>query len=77
LRAFRDTLNWDGYARESWRKYRERQLELMKAAHDRMRSAAAPILSSAQLEKLDTQLKRDLERHEAQERMNRAQAKLN
>ncbi len=48
----------------------------MKAAHGRMHSAASGILSSAQLEKLDAMLKRDLERHEAQQRMSRIQSKL-
>jgi hypothetical protein len=58
------------------RQYAERQTEAMKAAHKRMHSAATGILSSSQLEKLDAMLKRDLERHEAQQRMARIQSKL-
>ena len=41
-----------------------------------MRTAASAILSQSQLEKLDAMLKRDLERHEAQQRMARIQSKL-
>jgi len=76
LTEFRDTLGWEEYARDSWRQYGERQIELLKAAHGRMHSAAAPILSRGQLEKLDAMLKRELERNEARQRMERLQAKM-
>jgi hypothetical protein len=63
-------------ASESQLKYAERQAELMKAAHGRMRSAASGILSNSQLDMLDAMLKRDRERLEAQQRMSRIQSKL-
>jgi hypothetical protein len=57
-------------------KYSERRIELMKAAYDRMHAAAAPILSSSQVKRLDALLKRDLERQEAQARMVLVQSKI-
>jgi hypothetical protein len=63
-------------ASESQLQYAERQAELMKAAHGRMRSAASGILSNSQLDMLDAMLKRDRERLEAQQRMSRIQSKL-
>ena len=51
-------------------------LELLKAAQGGMRSAASGILSSSQLDKFDAMLKRDLERHEAQQRMARIRSKI-
>jgi hypothetical protein len=47
----------------------EREIELLEAAHDRMHSAAAPILSDSQLERFDTLLKRDFERQKLEMRM--------
>lgn len=76
LQAHRETANSASDPVASQRQFAERQAEAMKAAHKRMHSAAAPILSSAQLEKLDAMLKRDLERHEAQQRMSRIQSKF-
>jgi ribulose bisphosphate carboxylase small subunit len=66
----------EGDATAVRRQNAERQTDAMKAAHQRMHSAAAGILSSSQLEKLDAMLKRDLERHEAQQRMSRIQSKF-
>ena len=74
--AHRETANSASDPVASQRQFAERQAEALKAAHKRMHSAAAPILSSAQLEKLDAMLKRDLERHEAQQRMSRIQSKF-
>jgi hypothetical protein len=42
----------------------ERELDLLKAAYERMHTAAAPVLSASQLKRLDTLLKRDLDRQE-------------
>ena len=56
-----------------WQKRGERRIEELKAAHARMHSAAAPILSGSQLEKLDALLKRELEMTEAQQRLRRLQ----
>lgn len=76
LQEYRETLSWEGDATASSKQFADRQAEAMKAAHRRMHSAAAPILSQTQLERLDAMLKRDLERHEAQQRMARIQSKL-
>jgi len=76
LGEYRETLSWEGDATASSRQYAERQLEMMKAANRRVHSAASGILSGSQLERLDAMLKRDVERHEAQQRMSRIQSKL-
>ena len=76
MEEYRETLSGESDAMASSRQLAERQTELMKAAHGRMHSAASGILSSAQLEKLDAMLKRDLERLEAQQRMSRIQSKM-
>jgi FtsZ-binding cell division protein ZapB len=76
MQEFQGPMKPDGDPAVFQRQYAERQGELMKAAHKRMHSAATGILSSSQLEKLDAMLKRDLERHEAQQRMARIQSKL-
>jgi hypothetical protein len=72
LSEFRDSRTRDGNAGH-WQEFSERQLEELKAANQRMHAAAAPILSSSQLEKLDAMLKRDLERTEAEHRVTRLQ----
>ena len=76
MQEFRDTLNFDGDPRGTQTRISERQAELMKVAHARMHASASGILSASQLEKLDTMLKRDLERLEAQQRMQRIRSKL-
>ena len=53
----------------------ERQFELLEQAYERMHSAAAPILSPSQVERLDALLKRDLDRREAELRLQRVQMK--
>jgi hypothetical protein len=55
-------------------KYNDYFTEKMKASHARMHAAASPILSNTQLAKLDALLKHELERQEAQVRMQRAQS---
>jgi hypothetical protein len=75
LEEYRVTLNPDDA--ESWMQYGERRIGLMKAAYDRMHAAAAPVLSSSQIKRLDALLKHDLERQEAQQRMQQVEAKLN
>lgn len=77
MQEFGGTLSQDSDPLGAQRQYAERQAELMKAAHKRMHSAAAGVLSPSQLEKLDAMLKRDLERHEAQQRLSRIQSKIN
>jgi len=76
LEEYRASFAADDNSEASQRKYNERQTELLKATHDRMRTAASAILSQSQLQKLDAMLKRDFERHEAQQRMARIQSKL-
>ena len=76
LEEYRASFAADDNSEASQRKYNERQAALLKATHDRMRTAASAILSQSQLQKLDAMLKRDLERHEAQQRMARIQSKL-
>ena len=76
MRAYREQLSLQDATPDSRQKFNERELEFTKATYQRMLSAAGPILSSNQLEKLDAMLKRDLERHEAQARMQRLEAKL-
>jgi len=77
MQEYRDTLSSDGNPpTTSQRKYNERQAELMKVAHSRIHASASGILSGSQLEKLDTLLKRDLERLETQMRMQRIRSKL-
>jgi hypothetical protein len=76
LLEYRETQSWDGDASDSQRRYGERQIELMKAAHGRMHSAAGAILTGTQLETLDALLRREVERQEALARMTRLQSKL-
>ena len=76
LEEYRASFAADDNSESSQRKYNERQTALLKATHDRMRTAVSAILSQSQLQKLDAMLKRDFERHEAQQRMARIQSKL-
>jgi hypothetical protein len=76
LTEYRDTLNWEGTATETWRLYNEREAELRKSAHVRMRDAAASILSLSQLAKFDDLLRREQQRRETQQRMEGLQAKI-
>jgi len=76
LGEYRETLDWNN-AVASTRQFGERQVEELKAAHQRMHAAAAPILSSSQLQRLDELLKREYERRETEMRMQRMQAKTN
>jgi uncharacterized small protein (DUF1192 family) len=76
LQQYRDTLNWDGQATDTWQLYSEQQVKLTKDMHADMHSSAAPILSSSQLEQLDAMLQRELQRQEAQMRLSRIQSKL-
>ena len=76
LQQYRETLGSETDQAAALRKLSERETELLKAAQGRMRSAASGILSSSQLDKFDAMLKRDLERHEAQQRMARIRSKI-
>jgi hypothetical protein len=76
LTEYRDTLNWEGTATDTRRLYNEREAELRKSAHVRMRDAAASILSPSQLAKFDDLLRREQQRRETQQRMEGLQAKI-
>jgi hypothetical protein len=54
----------------------DRQIDNVKASYERMHSAAAPLLTSSQLDKLDAMLKRDLDRRVAEQRINRVQSQF-
>lgn len=76
LQEFSDTLSWEGDQRETWKRYTERQDELMKSMNERMHSSASAVLTNAQLDALDAMLRREFARFEAQQRVNRIQSKL-
>jgi hypothetical protein len=76
LQEWRDSQSTNGNSEAAQRQFFERQAEALKAAHKRMHSSASGILSSSQLERFDAMLRRELERHEAQLRMQRIQSKL-
>jgi hypothetical protein len=76
LQDYRESLGSETDQAAALRKLSERETELMKAAQSRMHSAASGILGSTQLDKFDAMLKRDLERHEAQQRMARIRSKI-
>jgi hypothetical protein len=76
LQEFSDTLSWEGDQRETWKRYTERQAELMKSMNERMHSSASALLTNAQLDALDDLLRREYARFEAQQRVNRIQSKL-
>lgn len=54
----------------------DRQLENVKATYERMHAAAAPILTSSQMEKFDAMLKRDFDRRAAEQRINRVRSQF-
>jgi hypothetical protein len=76
LKEYRDTLIWDGDNTEHWQRYSERSIELMKAMNSRMLTSASSLLTQAQLDALEKNLREDLAQAEAQQRMNRIQSKL-
>ncbi len=76
LQEYSSTLHQESDPRGTHRKYSERETALLKETYGRMRSSAAPILSSTQLRKLEAMLKRDIERREMQLQMSRIQSKL-
>ena len=76
LRESERTAMWSSDTVEAWRQHAERRVEIEKEAHARMHTAAAPVLSSSQLEKFDAMLKRDRERRAAEQRMQGLQSKL-
>jgi hypothetical protein len=76
LRAFRDTLDWETDNRDTWQRYVERQTQLLMSMNDRMMSSASSLLTEAQLDALDTQLKLNFAEHVARQRLNRIQTSL-
>ena len=65
----------DGEDPNAAQRYAERSLEMLKASHERMHTAAAPILSGSQLKRLDVWLKQELDRQEADSKMQRIWSK--
>jgi hypothetical protein len=76
LDQFGESLRREGESNDSWQRYGERQIELMKDMHAGMHVSAAAILSSSQLDQLDAMLNRELQRHETNMRMSKLQSKL-
>jgi hypothetical protein len=56
MRGYRERASLPGAPSDAWDNYNERQIEMQKTTYDRMHSAAAPVLSSGQLERLDAML---------------------
>jgi hypothetical protein len=73
---FRDKLNAAGGSPASMQKYGDFQVKQLKATNVRIRTAAAAILSQAQLKELDAMLQRDLARQETLQKMSRIQSKI-
>ncbi len=76
LSEFRDTLSWQGEARDTWQQYEQRQVELLKAANERAHVTAAWVLSRDQLRQFDALLQRDIDQAEARQRVSRVRSKL-
>jgi len=76
LERYGETLRSEGESNDTWQRYSERQIELMKDMHAGMHASAAAILTSAQLDQLDAMLNRELQRHEANMRMSKLESKL-
>lgn len=74
LDEYQSTLGWQGDPDEGARLVRTHAAELREASHSRMHDAAAAILSPSQLAKFDDLLRRERERREMQERLERLQA---
>ena len=75
LDEYQTTLGWQGDPDEGARLVRTHAAELREASHSRMHDAAAAILSPSQLARFDDLLRRERERREMQERLERLQAK--
>jgi hypothetical protein len=72
----RAALLQDGNSPDARSRLGERQLESLKATYERMHSAAAPVLTSSQLDRFDAMLKRDLDRRSAEQRIDRIRAQV-
>jgi hypothetical protein len=68
--------NWDGDDPEARRQFGDHQLAILKASYERMHTAAAPVLTSVQLDKLDGMLNRDLARRSADLRIRSARSQV-
>jgi hypothetical protein len=73
---YRAALLRDGNSPDARGRLDDRQLETVKATYDRMHSAAAPVLTSSQLDRFDAMLKRDLDRRGAEQRIDRIRAQV-
>jgi hypothetical protein len=76
LDEYRESLRTTGDGGNFSHRYREREILEMEAMHRRMHDSAAAVLSPTQLELLDAVLKRQLERHQTELRLNRLKRKV-
>ena len=76
MQAYRDTLDWTGDTTATLQQLYDRELELMKAANGRMRTAVAPILSPSQLARFTDMLERKLANTAADQGLQQLQSKL-
>ena len=76
LEEYRQSQDWNDASDDMRREFEQRRAELTKEAHDRMHDAAAPILSSSQLQKFDAMLARDRDRRAAKQRLQGLQVKI-
>jgi hypothetical protein len=76
LEDYRLAQDWNNASDDTRREFEERRAELTKEAHARMHDAAAPILSSSQLQKFDAMLARDRDRRAAKQRLEGLQVKI-
>jgi hypothetical protein len=76
LDEYRESLRTTGDGGNFSQRYREREILEMEAMHRRMHDSAAAVLSPTQLELLDAVLKRQLERHQTELRLNRLKRKV-
>lgn len=74
LNQFAATFEPQEITPETQARYGERQVELLTAAHKRMRTSASAILTGAQLKVLDAMFKREEQSQLAQQKMNAIQA---
>jgi hypothetical protein len=76
LDEYRNSLRETGHHGNFSQLYNDRETAELRAMHQRMRDAAAAVLTFSQIERLDAILERQLERHEHELRMNKLQRKV-
>jgi hypothetical protein len=76
IEEYRDSLNWDGDTTESSTRFRERQLEITKAANKRMLASAGSILSTSQVKRLAEMLDAEIAQRATLDRMESLRQKI-